>query len=167
MPKVYLSIGTNIGDRFSNLQTAINQLIERDTVLGVSKVYETEPVGEVVQDDFYNIVAVLAVAETVTPSDLLLQTQAIEKAMKRVKAVHWGPRTIDLDILLFDDMRIMTDVLTIPHPEIANRLFVLQPLLEVAQEINDTQVIHLATQLLADTHDQNWVRPTQSTICYR
>lgn len=166
MLKVYLSLGTNIGDRFANLQTAMNQLKERYSILGVSKVYETQPVGEVVQDDFYNIVVALTVGDTVTPADLLSQTQSIEKNMKRVKTVHWGPRMIDLDILLFDDMKIKTDVLTIPHSEMANRLFVLQPLLEVAQVIHDQRVIALAKQLLVDTRDKNWVRPIQATIGY-
>lgn len=166
MPKVYVSIGTNIGDRLANLQTAITYLKEQYSILAVSKVYETQPVGEVVQDDFYNLVVALRLPKTVTPADLLIQTQAIEKAMKRVKTVHWGPRTIDLDILLFDDVKLVTDILKIPHPEMANRLFVLQPLLEVAQVIDDQQVINSTTQLLAETRDQNWVRAIQPSISY-
>ena len=166
MPKVYVSIGTNIGDRLANLQTAITYLKEQYSILAVSKVYETQPVGEVVQDDFYNLVVALRLPKTVTPADLLIQTQAIEKAMKRVKTVHWGPRTIDLDILLFDDVKLVTDILKIPHPEMANRLFVLQPLLEVAQVIDDQQVINSTTQLLAETRDQNWVRAIQPSINY-
>ena len=166
MPKVYLSIGTNIGDRLSNLQMAINHLKAHYSILAVSKVYETQPVGEVVQEDFYNLVVALQIPDTTTPEDLLTQTQAIEKVMKRVKTVHWGPKTIDLDILLFDDVKLVTDVLKIPHPEMANRLFVLQPLLEVAQVICDQPVINSTTQLLADTLDQNWVRPIHSSISY-
>ena len=166
MPKVYVSIGTNIGDRLANLQTAITYLKEQYSILAVSKVYETQPVGEVVQDDFYNLVVALRLPKTVTPGDFLIQTQAIEKAMKRVKTVHWGPRTIDLDILLFDDVKLVTDILKIPHPEMANRLFVLQPLLEVAQVIDDQQVINSTTQLLAETRDQNWVRAIQPSISY-
>ena len=166
MPKVYVSIGTNIGDRLANLQTAITHLKEQYSILAVSKVYETQPVGEVVQDDFYNLVVALRLPKTVTPADLLTQTQAIEKAMKRVKTIHWGPRTIDLDILLFDDVKLVTDTLKIPHPEMANRLFVLQPLLEVAQVIDDQQVINSTTQLLAETRDQNWVRAIQLSISY-
>ena len=166
MPKVYVSIGTNIGDRLANLQTAITHLKDHYSILAISKVYETQPVGEVVQDDFYNLVVALRLPETVTPADLLTQTQAIEKAMKRVKTVHWGPRTIDLDILLFDDVELVTDTLKIPHPEMANRLFVLQPLLEVAQAIDDQQVINATTQLLAETRDQNWVRAIQLSISY-
>ena len=166
MPKVYVSIGTNIGDRLANLQTAITHLKECYSILAVSKVYETQPVGEVVQDDFYNLVVALRLPETVTPADLLTQTQAIEKAMKRVKTVHWGPRTIDLDVLLFDNVKLVTDTLIIPHPEMANRLFVLQPLLEVAQAIDDQQVINTTTQLLAETRDQNWVRAIQLSISY-
>ena len=84
MPKVYLSIGTNLGDRQANLQTAVNHLTKRYPVLGVSKIYETQPVGEVVQDDFYNIALALEVPDTLKPEVLLTQTQQIEKDMKRV-----------------------------------------------------------------------------------
>ena len=112
MPKVYLSIGTNLGDRHANLQTAVDKLTELYPVLGVSKIYETQPVGEVVQDDFYNIALALEVPDTLKPEVLLTQTQQIEKDMKRVKTIHWGPRKIDLDILLFGDVRLVSETLT-------------------------------------------------------
>lgn len=164
MPKVYLSIGTNLGDRLANLQTAVDKLATLYPILAVSKIYETQPVGEVVQDDFYNIALVLAVADDVTPEVLLAQTQQIESDMKRVKTVHWGPRTIDLDILLFGEIRLTTARLTIPHAEMANRRFVLQPLLEVAEMISDTVVVKQTERLLAKTADQNWVRPITDDI---
>ena len=162
MPKVYLSIGTNLGDRQANLQTAVNHLTKRYPVLGVSKIYETQPVGEVVQDDFYNIALALEVPDTLKPEVLLTQTQQIEKDMKRVKTIHWGPRKIDLDILLFGDVRLVSETLTIPHAEMANRRFVLQPLLEVAERISDAATATLARQLLDKTADQIAVQSTPS-----
>ena len=166
MPKVYLSIGTNLGDRHANLQTAVDKLTELYPVLGVSKIYETQPVGEVVQDDFYNIALALDVPESLKPEALLTQTQQIEKEMKRVKTIHWGPRTIDLDILLFGELRMVSEQLTIPHAEMANRRFVLQPLVEVAERISDVATVSLTRQLLDKTADQNWVQPTKYEITY-
>ena len=166
MPKVYLSIGTNLGDRHANLQTAVDKLTELYPVLGVSKIYETQPVGEVVQDDFYNIALALDVPESLKPEALLTQTQQIEKEMKRVKTIHWGPRTIDLDILLFGELRMVSEQLTIPHAEMANRRVVLQPLLEVAERISDVTVVKQTQALLDKTADQNWVQPTPYDIAY-
>ena len=166
MPKVYLSIGTYLGDRHANLQTAVDKLTELYPVLGVSKIYETQPVGEVVQDDFYNIALALDVPESLKPEALLTQTQQIEKEMKRVKTIHWGPRTIDLDILLFGELRMVSEQLTIPHAEMANRRFVLQPLLEVAERISDVTVVKQTQALLDKTADQNWVQPTPYDIAY-
>lgn len=164
MPKVYLSIGTNLGDKQANLQTAVGQLSQLYPILGVSGIYETEPVGQVIQDDFYNIVLAIEVPDMLTPDSLLRQTQGIEKAMKRVKTIHWGPRTIDLDILLFEGLEISGPDLTIPHAEMANRRFVLQPLLEVATQLSDSAVATLSQQLLSQTSDQNWVRLTPFQI---
>ena len=166
MPKVYLSIGTNLGDRHANLQTAVDKLTELYPVLGVSKIYETQPVGEVVQDDFYNIALALDVPESLKPEALLTQTQQIEKEMKRVKTIHWGPRTIDLDILLFGELRMVSEQLTIPHAEMAHRRFVLQPLLEVAERISDVTVVKQTQALLDKSADQNWVQPTPYDIAY-
>jgi 2-amino-4-hydroxy-6-hydroxymethyldihydropteridine diphosphokinase len=166
MPKVYLSIGTNLGDKLANLQTAVDQLAQLYPVLAVSSVYDTQPVGQVVQDDFYNIALALSVPDGVEPETLLSQTQDIEKKMKRVKTVHWGPRTIDLDILLFGGYDVSSQKLTIPHAEMANRRFVLQPLLEVAVAIGDQAVARFTQQLLAQTLDQNWVRPVPAVIRY-
>lgn len=166
MPEVYLSIGTNIGDKLANLQTAVDKLAALYAISSVSKVYETQPVGEVVQDDFYNIAISLVIPDDVQPTTLLAQTQQIEKEMKRVKTIHWGPRTIDLDILRFGDVTCQTETLTIPHLEMGNRRFVLQPLLEVANIIGDSLVISQTEQLLADTSDKNWVRPITTRIRY-
>ncbi|MFD1317271.1 2-amino-4-hydroxy-6-hydroxymethyldihydropteridine diphosphokinase [Loigolactobacillus zhaoyuanensis] len=131
MHQVYLSIGSNIGDRKAQLQQAIMALENEPAieVIQVSSVYETSPVGGVVQDDFYNCAVHLATS--LSAAELLKIIQQIEQKQKRRRLIHWGPRTIDLDILWYDDATIETANLTIPHPEMAKRAFVLVPLQEI------------------------------------
>ena len=153
MTRAYLSIGANIGDRLDNLQhgVALLQTSANITVTAVSQVYETQPVGGVVQDDFYNIAVRLET--TLTAPELLARLHDIEQQLKRVRQIHWGPRTIDLDILVFGDEVWSDEILTIPHREMANRRFVLQPLLDVIAA--DRR--HEIERLLASTTDTNWV----------
>ncbi|PAV32591.1 2-amino-4-hydroxy-6-hydroxymethyldihydropteridine diphosphokinase [Leuconostoc lactis] len=154
MTRAYLSMGANIGDRLGNLQRGVQLLhaMPAITVTAVSQVYETQPVGGVVQDDFYNIAVRLET--TLSAPELLTSLHVIEQQLKRVREIHWGPRTIDLDILVFGDEVWSDDVLTIPHREMANRRFVLQPLLDVIAA--DRR--HEIERLLASTTDTNWVR---------
>lgn len=154
MTRAYLSMGANIGDRLGNLQRGVQLLhaMPAITVTSVSQVYETQPVGGVVQDDFYNIAVRLET--TLSAPELLTSLHEIEQQLKRVREIHWGPRTIDLDILVFGDEVWSDDVLTIPHREMANRRFVLQPLLDVIAA--DRR--HEIERLLASTTDTNWVR---------
>lgn len=154
MTRAYLSMGVNIGDRLGNLQRGVQLLhaMPAITVTAVSQVYETQPVGGVVQDDFYNIAVRLET--TFSAPELLASLHVIEQQLKRVREIHWGPRTIDLDILVFGDEVWSDDVLTIPHREMANRRFVLQPLLDVIAA--DRR--HEIERLLASTTDTNWVR---------
>ncbi|WP_370672820.1 2-amino-4-hydroxy-6-hydroxymethyldihydropteridine diphosphokinase [Leuconostoc lactis] len=154
MTRAYLSMGANIGDRLGNLQRGVQLLhaMPAITVTAVSQVYETQPVGGVVQDDFYNIAVRLET--TLSAPELLASLHVIEQQLKRVREIHWGPRTIDLDILVFGDEVWSDDVLTIPHREMANRRFVLQPLLDVIAA--DRR--HEIERLLASTTDTNWVR---------
>lgn len=154
MTRAYLSMGANIGDRLGNLQRGVQLLhaMPAITVTAVSQVYETQPVGGVVQDNFYNIAVRLET--TLSAPELLASLHVIEQQLKRVREIHWGPRTIDLDILVFGDEVWSDDVLTIPHREMANRRFVLQPLLDVIAA--DRR--HEIERLLASTTDTNWVR---------
>ena len=134
---VYIGIGSNLGDSISIVRDAINHLgkISKSELVKFSSLYESEPVGDVHQDDYVNAVA--ALKSSLQPTALLLELQAIESAFyrKRDPALRWGPRTLDLDIILYGNHVINDSHLTVPHPEMQNRLFVLKPLLEVAGEI--------------------------------
>jgi 2-amino-4-hydroxy-6-hydroxymethyldihydropteridine diphosphokinase len=129
--RVYIGLGSNVGDRLQFLQRAVKHLGETIgvQVRDVSTVYETEPVGPAAQRWFLN--AVVAVDTRLSPATLLQQTQAIERALGRETTYHWGPRTIDLDILLYGDTQVNTATLTIPHAELCQRAFVMIPLLEL------------------------------------
>ncbi|MGA9173869.1 MAG: 2-amino-4-hydroxy-6-hydroxymethyldihydropteridine diphosphokinase [Thermoactinomyces sp.] len=131
----YLGLGANLGDRLGQLKQAIELLNHTKGILvtRVSSVYETAPVGFVRQPDFYNLVAEVKTA--LSPFELLAQALAIEKRLHRVREIRWGPRTIDIDVLLYDEQIIDQDELTLPHPRMTERAFVLIPLLEVAGNI--------------------------------
>ena len=131
----YLGLGSNIGDRISNIKDAINRLDKSDGICmkKASSLYETEPVGYVDQPDFIN--CVVEIETELDPYQLLDVVQNIEKKMGRTRNLRWGPRIIDIDILLFDDIKVKTDVLEIPHPRMMERSFVMVPLSEIASEI--------------------------------
>ena len=129
---VYLGLGSNKGNRISNLKEAIDNLSGSRglEVLKVSSFYKTFPVGPR-QKDFVN--AVLKARCSISPAGLLKLVKNIEKRMGRIRnRIKWGPRKIDIDILFFGKRKINAEKLMIPHPEIANRLFVLEPLSELA-----------------------------------
>lgn len=128
----YLGIGSNLGDKEENLRKAM-ALLEQDKYCRVTKVSDfiiTKPVGEVEQDDFLN--GALEVKTLYHPEELLELIGKIEKELKRVRLVHWGPRTIDLDILLYDNQIYHSKDLTIPHKEMHKRAFVLEPMAKIA-----------------------------------
>lgn len=128
--RVFLSLGSNLGNRRVNLYRAMQLLEPEVHIESVSSVYETEPWGVQDQPRFLNC-AVAAMTD-LTPYKLLPKLKSIEKEIGRQPAVRYGPRLIDLDILLYDDLVISTDKLTIPHPRILERAFVLVPLAEIA-----------------------------------
>jgi 2-amino-4-hydroxy-6-hydroxymethyldihydropteridine diphosphokinase len=131
---VYLSLGSNIGDRRANLRSAIARLEAPDLrILRISPVYETEPVDYVNQEWFLNL-AVEAETE-LPPMELLARAQEIEAAMGRVRAVPKGPRTIDIDILLYANEVVHNAELEIPHPRMSERRFVLAPLADLAPDL--------------------------------
>lgn len=132
MTSVLLGLGANQGDRKANLQLAWQFLQEASGVFPqkLSRFYETEPIGGPVQPKYLNAVALIQT--TLSPTKMLQLCQEIEQRLHRNREIHWGPRTIDLDILLFGDLVIETENLIIPHPLMHLRSFVLIPALEIA-----------------------------------
>lgn len=126
----YLGLGSNLGDRLANLQRAVDLLDAGDgvSVLRSSRVYETEAVGPP-QPDFLN--AVIEVSTSLGPGDLLGRCLRVEDEMGRVRTVRWGPRVIDVDLLTYGRQTVDLPDLTVPHPRMHERLFVLAPLLEL------------------------------------
>ncbi len=151
MSKAYISIGSNIGEREKNCLRAI-ELMEKEhiTVIKQSSIYETEPWGVNNQPLFLNMV--IEIETDLTPLELLKVLKDIEKKMGRVNSYHWGPRIIDLDILLFDNLIINMDNLIIPHPFLHERDFVLRPLKEIAQEIKHPVLNKSVDELFRDLH---------------
>ncbi|MDF7627506.1 2-amino-4-hydroxy-6-hydroxymethyldihydropteridine diphosphokinase [Lactobacillaceae bacterium L1_55_11] len=149
--RAYLSIGSNLNDRLAALQAAVSALVADPKIrqVQVSKVYETSPVGGVPQDDFYN--TAVALDTTYSAHELLDKIHEIEQQLHRVRKIHWGPRTIDLDILFYGDEIIQDADLTVPHPELYNRKFVLVPLLDLYEANNpQSQKIKAALAKLSD-----------------
>jgi 2-amino-4-hydroxy-6-hydroxymethyldihydropteridine diphosphokinase len=128
MSTAVLSIGSNLGDRLAAVQGAVDAF--RDWLLAVSPVYETASWGPVPQDDFLNAVLVAADPHA-APADWLARAQAAEKAGGRTRDVRWGPRTVDVDVIVVDDLVSDDPMLTLPHPHAAERAFVLVPWLAV------------------------------------
>lgn len=150
---VYLSIGSNMGDKEGYLDFAIDRLnaLPDTKVMEVSDYIETEPYGDVEQDNFLN--GALKIQTLKSPEELLDTTMAIEQEAHRERIVHWGPRTLDIDILFYDDAIIHTKRLTVPHIEIPKRTFVLEPLAAIApyymHPILHTSVLELLQRLEA------------------
>ncbi|MBA4078472.1 MAG: 2-amino-4-hydroxy-6-hydroxymethyldihydropteridine diphosphokinase [Cyanobacteria bacterium PR.023] len=129
MTKAYIGIGSNIGDAVCNVNEAISRLSDLGRVLKKSSLYATKPWGVLDQPDFIN--AAVALDTNLGPRDLLNGLLAIERSMGRERLIRWGPRIIDLDILTFANQTVSEDGLTIPHPHMNERAFVLMPLAEI------------------------------------
>jgi len=125
MSRAVLALGANLGDRAAALQGAVDALAPEAKVVGVSAIFETAPVGGPEQPDYYNAVAIVETA--LSPSALLDLAHTIEADAGRVRLERWGPRTLDVDIIAFDDVMSDDPVLTLPHPRAHERAFVLLP----------------------------------------
>ena len=155
---VYLSLGSNLGDRSANLRAAITRLGEAGAIRSVSGFYETEPVEFRDQPWFLNCVIALETSDS--PEALLEKVLAIEQEMGRLRTKNKGPRSIDIDILLFGD-RVVEEQergLKIPHPAMHQRRFVLEPLAEIAPQAFHPQLRKTARELLADLPAGQMVR---------
>ena len=134
METAFISLGSNLDHPIKHILDAFSQIEESDKIIvsKISSLYKTIPVGPQNQNDYIN--AVVVIQTSLTPINLLSTLQGIEKKHKRKRSIKWGPRSLDLDILMFGRLIIKTRNLTIPHPELVNREFVLIPLLEVTNQ---------------------------------
>ncbi len=131
---VYLSLGSNLGDRQKNIGNAIHYLKEEGIILTTaSSFFMTEPVGFLLQPEFLN--QVIKAETSLSPQKLLQLVLMIENEIGRIRVFHWGPRIIDIDILLYDDSVVKQKNLIIPHQELHKRNFVLIPLVEIEPEL--------------------------------
>lgn len=165
MPSVALALGSNVGDRLATLQGALDDLaaVPGLDLAEVSSVYQTAPVGGPEQDDFLNVVAVGNT--TLEPLALLAATQGVEDRWHRTREVHWGPRTLDIDILAIGADRMDLPGLEVPHPRAHERGFVLVPWAEVAPQ---QQVAgHGRVAALAAAIGSDGVRPTRHRLSVR
>jgi 2-amino-4-hydroxy-6-hydroxymethyldihydropteridine diphosphokinase len=133
MAKAYIGLGSNLGDRMATLRTAIERFESLGRVTNVSSLYKTEPVGYLEQPSFLN--AVVALETALAPADLLRALLGIERDLGRVRSFPNAPRTLDLDLLLVDNVILDTPELTLPHPRQHRRAFVLVPLAEIAPQV--------------------------------
>ena len=158
----YLGLGTNLGDRESYLAQALKELVGLPTIeiAAVSSIYETAPVGLTDQPDFLNLV--VSVRTTLSPRELMDALLHIENKMGRVRTVRWGPRVIDLDLLLFGDVRVEVPGLSVPHPRLRERSFVLIPLAEIAPDLilpgEKTTIKKLVEKLLENSDEIGNIR---------
>jgi GTP cyclohydrolase-4 len=143
---IYVALGSNLGDRRGNLAAALQHLREIMDITDVSSVYETEPVGYLEQPRFLNIVC--KGSTKLTAEEFLKQVKEIEAGMGRQPTFRNGPRPIDIDILFYDDEQIDQENITVPHPRMAERAFVLAPLAEIAPGVVDPVSGHTAKELL-------------------
>jgi len=149
VPTAYLGLGTNLGDRHANLSAAVAELASLGTVTRTSRRYETAPVGYLEQPRFLN--QVVELETTLDPVPLVRGVKQVEERMGRTSTFRNGPRLIDIDILLYDGVVLNTPELTIPHPRLSRRAFVLRPLSELIDQVHGTPMV----DLLKRVHDQD------------
>lgn len=150
--QVYLGLGSNLGNRQENLDLACQRISESiGSIVAQSSIYETAAWGLTEQDDFLN--QVICVATDYEALDLLAMILAVEQSMGRIREVKWGARIIDIDILYYNDAIIKQDNLTVPHPFIKDRRFVLAPLADVAPDFVHPILQQTNASLLANCAD--------------
>ena len=154
---VFLGLGSNIGDRHQFLAQVVAALQAHNSIrlIKTSSVYESEPYGLRQQGNFLNMV--IQIATSLVPIVLLDQVKAIESQLGRKPAQRWGPREIDIDILCYGQIRINLARLSIPHPELAKRRFVLMPFAEIAPKFVPPEFTQNIEQLLSACPDEGWV----------
>ena len=152
--RIFLGLGSNLGDRAAHLRSARRALQDRAglSIVAESSIYETAPVGVTAQPAFLN--QVVEARSELSPEDLLQRALEIEMSLGRERRQHWGPRTIDIDILAYGERQIISGPLTLPHPEVHRRRFVLVPWAEIAPEFIVVPLHATIAGLLAACADQ-------------
>jgi 2-amino-4-hydroxy-6-hydroxymethyldihydropteridine diphosphokinase len=158
MTAAHIALGTNLGDRAYNLRTALELLAQTAdiSITAVSAIYETAPVGGPEQAPYLNACA--ALSTELPPTSLLLMMLDIEEKMGRVRKVRWGPRIIDLDLLLYGEIMMNTPLLELPHPRMSERDFVLIPLADIAPDLNIPGLNRTVAMILASRPDNEDVK---------
>jgi 2-amino-4-hydroxy-6-hydroxymethyldihydropteridine diphosphokinase len=153
----YIGIGSNIDDKLHNCEKAISEILKTDRhkLLAKSSLFKTQPVGYTSQDWFVN--GVIKIKTDLEAHELLRKLKTIESQLGRAETFRWGPRTIDLDILFFDDIEIHTEELEIPHPLIQNRQFVLTPLVEIDRDLIHPVLKKTIQELLSNLKEDQGV----------
>jgi len=156
--KAYVSLGSNLGDRAGNLLLAVRGMLEASLcVCRLSSIYETEPVSEIEQPAFLNMVAEVG-NPLPPPEQVMARLLRIEYSLGRTREVPDGPRTIDLDLLLYGETQSQTQFLMLPHPRLAERRFVLEPLAEIAPRLVHPIVKLTVAELLEKVEDKSAVK---------
>lgn len=159
--EVFIGLGSNLGDRAKNLKNAIHEIeLTIGTIIRLSSVYETKPWGKATQPDFFN--QVILVHSNKSPEDCLITLSGIEKQMGRKREEKWGARIIDLDLLYVNGHVIETNKLSLPHSGIAQRRFVLVPLVEIAPDFIHPLLLKNQRQLLSECPDLLEVKSLQA-----
>jgi 2-amino-4-hydroxy-6-hydroxymethyldihydropteridine diphosphokinase len=130
MNRVFIGVGSNLGDKIGNCRKALNEIAAFAEIVKISSLYETEPVGNEEQPNFINCAA--EIRTDLSPHELLTRLNQAENKLGRVREEKWGPRTIDLDIIFYNDLVMRDNNLIIPHPRAHLRRFVLEPICEIA-----------------------------------
>ena len=153
----YIGIGSNLGDKLYYCEKAISEIlkINRHKLLAKSSLFKTEPIGYTSQDWFVN--GVIKIETDLEPSELLQTLKTVEAHLGRTETLRWGPRTIDLDILFFDDIQIQTGELKVPHPLIQDRKFVLIPMAEIDRNLVHPVLKKTVQELLNDFQEDQKV----------
>jgi|MudIll2142460700_1097286.scaffolds.fasta_scaffold196066_3 2-amino-4-hydroxy-6-hydroxymethyldihydropteridine diphosphokinase len=156
MSKAAIALGSNVGDRFFFLKKAVGSIKALGKVTAISPIYETSPYGFTEQPDFLN--AVILLNTRLSAEALLSELKKIEKEVGRMERIRWGPREIDLDIILYDELEIDTADLTVPHPDFQNRIFVLRPLLDIAPDLMNPRSGQTIREILTNCQDKTIIK---------
>jgi 2-amino-4-hydroxy-6-hydroxymethyldihydropteridine diphosphokinase len=152
MHTIFLALGSNVGDSVKNITQAINLLNEKVFKIKRAALYSTSPVGYLAQADFIN--TAISGQTELSPREVLSFIKNIEQKIGRIKRFKWGPREIDIDVLFYDDLTYTDEILTLPHPLLHHRDFVLQPLAELAAHFKHPTLKKSVAELLANIPEQ-------------